>query len=195
MSNLMSRELARKLTERIVGWLTPTLDTMVEAGILKRRCAVITVLDPTIPYHPDVDVESVVLAQVIWGDRDHPEVGRFTAISLKKAEITWRTGRPSREVQALHPHLLKETDTVWGGSVVLDDLIVACSGVQDYFDEMIAMMIAAMTKGLLTYHRQEVMKDNPADFYDVAVRSWQERWTDLSPSGDGGGLPLITTHG
>ncbi|NTW62397.1 hypothetical protein HGB25_03250, partial [Candidatus Saccharibacteria bacterium] len=59
-----------------------------------------------------------------------------------KAEVTWATRRPSREVQQTAPHLYEAEDTKWGGSVIREDLIVAFSGVQAIFDEMIAGWLA-----------------------------------------------------
>ena len=52
------------------------------------------------------------------------------------------TGLPSRQVQQESPHLYRHGDTKWGGSVVRNGLIVAFSGVQAVFDEMIAGWMA-----------------------------------------------------
>lgn len=68
---------------------------------------------------------------------------RFRAMALSKAERTVRTGRPTAE---LSPHYLQPGDTTSWGSVVLDDIVVACCGVQSHYDEMFAMWVAAAVK-------------------------------------------------
>ena len=67
----------------------------------------------------------------------------YEFIALSKAEISVRTRKATAE---LEPHYLLRGDTVYGESVVLDDIVVACSGVEPYYDEMFSMWIAAAIK-------------------------------------------------
>lgn len=67
----------------------------------------------------------------------------YEKIALSKAEKSARTGKGSAE---LPPHYLLDGDTVFWGSVVLDEIVVACSGVEPYYDEMFSMWIAAAIK-------------------------------------------------
>ena len=59
------------------------------------------------------------------------------------------------------PHLLLVGDTVYGGSASYEGLIVAGSGVQDYFDEAISALIAALLWGLIK-ERQVRYRDQRA---------------------------------
>jgi hypothetical protein len=80
--------------------------------------------------------------------KDSARTARTTDISRSKAEIHFRTGRPSLEIQARRPHALLVGDTIWGGSADHEGIIVAASGVQSYFDETICGIIAAILWGL-----------------------------------------------
>jgi hypothetical protein len=69
-------------------------------------------------------------------------------VARAKAAIHFRTGRPSAEIQARHAHSLLVGDTIWGGSASYEGIIVAVSGIQAFYDEAIAAMIAAILWGL-----------------------------------------------
>ena len=72
---------------------------------------------------------------------EHP----FDVIALSKAQISARTGKGTAE---LPPHYRFAGETVWWGSVVLDDIVVACSGVEPWYDTMFSGWIAATIKAL-----------------------------------------------
>lgn len=82
----------------------------------------------------------------------------YAKIALSKAEKSVRTGKASGD---LSPHYLREGDTIYWGSVVLDDIVVACSGVQPYYDEMFAMWIAAAIKAEAKRAFEEYREKNP----------------------------------
>lgn len=82
------------------------------------------------------------------GGKDPDRVNRTTNISRAKAQIHFRTGRPSAEIQARRPGALLVGDTIWGGSAEHEGIIVAASGIQGYFDETICGMVAAILWGL-----------------------------------------------
>ncbi len=67
---------------------------------------------------------------------------QYDLIAHDKAVLTARTGLPSRDVQLLHPELLEKGDTKFWGSAIVGNIIVACSGVEPYFDEMFAWQYA-----------------------------------------------------
>jgi len=77
---------------------------------------------------------------------DHSEWEHdYTKIALSKAEKSARTGKSTAE---LAPHYLIRSDTIYWGSVVIDDIVVACSGVEPYYDEMFSGWIAITIKAL-----------------------------------------------
>lgn len=80
--------------------------------------------------------------------KDPARVAHTTAIARGKAQLHFRTGRPSLEVQARKPHVLQVGDTIYGGSSDHEGIIVAASGVQSCFDETISAIVAAILWGL-----------------------------------------------
>ncbi len=80
----------------------------------------------------------------------------YERVALSKAELSVRTGIGTYE---LAPHYRLSGDTVYSGSVVIDGIIVACSGVEGYFDEMIAGWIAVTIKGLCKHKHAQIPKE------------------------------------
>lgn len=74
----------------------------------------------------------------------------YAGFARAKARVAWRTGQDGHHVQELRPHMLVPGDTVLWGSVVLDGLVVSCSGAQPWYDEAfagtVAMCLRAMAK-------------------------------------------------
>lgn len=130
----------------VLAWklVKPTITALLDNGLIEHSNVHIVVLDPTMPYAPGVSFQDVVLHQFSYGIYEviYEEVAR------SKAEISWRTGYPSHQVQQMYPYLWKEEDTIWGGSAVQYGLIVACSGLPWEFDWTISNMMIAMIQGL-----------------------------------------------
>ncbi len=80
--------------------------------------------------------------------KDPARIAHTTAISRGKAQLHFRTGRPSLTAQARMPHVLQVGDTIYGGSSDHEGIIVAASGVQSCFDETISAIVAAILWGL-----------------------------------------------
>ena len=106
-----------------------------------------------------------VLAALPFGENAE----KYKLIAESKAGISARTGLSSREVQLMHPELIEPTDTMYWGSVVAGDLIVAGSGIQAFFDETIAQMVLALCLGMVQYNLEErrtVAQAAGGDFYN-----------------------------
>lgn len=128
-------------------------------GLLKTVCK-----RPTLAVVMGIRQDDGVFAEVFtmnFGDSstwEHP----FEDIAFAKAELTAKHNMPSREVQLMHPELLEVgTDDEMGdikywGSAIVGNLVVACSGVESYFDEAFSYMIAYLWLGLIQ-HEQERM--------------------------------------
>ena len=142
-----------ELAEQALALALPTIEALMESHT-SRKLMGIVMLGPS---------GEIVLERGIGPDADRPEFAEllqtFGAIACSKAEIHFRTGRPSREVHDRAPHLLLVGDTVYGGSAAYEGLIVAGSGVQDYFDETIAAILAAAFWGLIK-ERQARYRDH-----------------------------------
>lgn len=122
---------------------------LIEAT-LKSRCKrqhlaiVVTTTEAILPRNPEQVFGNDCLYTTTLGnlaDWEYP----YTEIALSKAEKSARTGKGSAE---LSPHYLIDGDVIYWGSVVLEDIVVACSGVEPYYDEMFSMWIASAIKAL-----------------------------------------------
>ncbi len=150
----------KNLAEAAIRLSLPSILAMMEEGVANKPCLHIVILNPAARYNRHSGVKSVVMAdcsvnQELWpADRDYQK------ISLAKAGLSWRTGYSSREVQQRYPHLMEPGDVVYPGSVVVDGLIVACSGVQGYLDEYFADTVARCGLALCRHRRIEMVGDN-----------------------------------
>ena len=122
----------REICQRAWSIVLPSVWAARDDGVTNKHAGTIIVLDPSTG-------EVLFQARVTM---DHPEAEKYDEIALAKADLSWRNKRPSREIQQAAPHLYVAGDTKWGGSVVRDGLVVAFSGVQAVFDEMIAGWVA-----------------------------------------------------
>lgn len=142
-----------ELAEQAVALALPTIEVLMESHT-SRKLMDIVMLGPN---------GEIILDRCIGPDAAKPEFAElrqaFAEIARSKAAIHYRTGRPSREVHDRAPHLLLVGDTVYGGSASYEGLIVAGSGVQDYFDETIAAILAATFWGLIK-ERQARYRDH-----------------------------------
>lgn len=96
-----------------------------------------------------------IFEQTIDSNGRHDDA-KYRRLAHAKAHLTRRTGMASREVQQRAPHLLQYSDVKWGGSTVRDGLIVAFSGVQAAYDEMIAEW---MTSAIIAMCRHEMTRE------------------------------------
>lgn len=82
----------------------------------------------------------------------------YRGFARAKAQLSWKTGMDTHAVQQLKPHLLARGDTLLWGSVVLDQIIVAASGADPWYDEAfagsIAMCLRAVAKKAVAAQRE-----------------------------------------
>jgi hypothetical protein len=128
----------------------------------KRKVLAIVIMDPGKPFGSGVTFEDAILCKLSYGK---PPV-KYTLIALEKAEVTWRTGLPSHVVQQQAPHLLKAHNTKWGGSAIHEGIVVACSGVEWYLDQLFSQIIAATCAALVIGEMENVMVSNAAFMLD-----------------------------
>ncbi len=150
------------------GILTPGLVTeaylmvlpMIQAT-LKSRCkrqhlaVIVTTTENILPRNHEQSFHDDCLLVLAIGTQEEWEYP-YRDIALSKAEKSARTGKDTAE---LSPHYLIDADTVYWGSVVLEDIVVACSGVEPYYDEMFSMWIAAAIKALAKKRFAELSPD------------------------------------
>lgn len=125
-------------------------------GILRtRKVLAVTIITPEGEVYNELYGEDA-------SDRDqwdHP----FDEISLGKARLSDEHKMSSREIQLLHPALLKSGDIKYWGSVHQDGYTVACSGIQPYFDEAVAKSIMAVMMASLEHAAKNVSETTPGE--------------------------------
>ena len=72
----------------------------------------------------------------------------YARFARAKALVSWRNQMDSHAVQALRPYLLEPGQTLLWGSVCLDGLVVAVSGMQPWFDEALAGVVACCLRAV-----------------------------------------------
>jgi hypothetical protein len=147
MAYLDSYFINRAAAEQAVQLCMPMIDAAMEsreAGasgffyivIMKPGCT-----QDTCNFSDAILYEYAVGDQKKW-DADYGEFARA------KVKLAWRTGMDADIVQQRMPHLLEEGDTVLGGAIVLDGIVVGVSGADPWYDEAFAGAIAMCLRAL-----------------------------------------------
>ena len=128
------------LAYEAVQTLKPQIEQFLQQHAKRQHLAiVVTAVEEISPRSPDKSFEEDCLVVDSIGDPNDWEHD-YKSIALSKAEKSVRTGMATAK---LGPQYLLDADTVFWGSEVLDGIVVACSGVEPYYDEMVSMWIAA----------------------------------------------------
>ena len=166
----MSVVLTEGLAQKAIPIVEVAYKAALEAELLKRADLHMVIMDPTQVY--DGKPDSVIFRAAILLEHSFTEPikweRRYDLIARQKAQATWRTGLPTRVIRECMPHLLEVGNTRYGGSVNVDGIIVACSGVQPWFDEMFAGIAAMILRGLANDHMQTVIIPGDEDFLVTA---------------------------
>lgn len=162
MSAILTEDLARKA----IPIVEAAYKAVVNAGWLKCNDLHMVIMDPTEIYAGEPCLESFQMAILLEHSFTDPDKWEhpYNEIARAKTHATWRTGLPTRFIRECAPHLLKYGNTRYGGSVNVDGIIVACSGVQPWFDEMFSGIAAMTLRGLANDHMQTVVIPGEDDF-------------------------------
>ena len=78
----------------------------------------------------------------------------YDELARKKAEQAWRERQPNVVLQTSHPSSLREDDIRFYGSFVYGNVVVACSGVEEWFDMLISGWIALAFEQIAVHEHQ-----------------------------------------
>lgn len=157
MSALLTQVEAAKAVEMVL----PAVQTLMGQGVLKRHHLHIVVLDPAFtPADLPVGVwrEKAILYEHSLGDPKEWQKP-YDMFARSKAFLSWRYGLPTQVIQTRCPHLLEAGETAYYGSAVSDGLVVGVSGVQPYYDQMIASWVLEACRALAIERHLEVKTD------------------------------------
>ncbi len=158
MSAILTKELVKKALPIITG----AHELFWDMDLLKRKDLHMVIMDPGKPYGTCGFKEAMLFEHSFTPPKywEHPYAG----IARQKASVTWRTGHPSRIVRECMPHLLAAGESRYGGSVNVDGLVVAASGVQPWYDEALSGIAAHVLKGVANEYMQTVVIPGQDDF-------------------------------
>ncbi|WP_264876809.1 hypothetical protein [Vibrio agarivorans] len=108
--------------------------------------------------------EDAILYQTSLGDPDSWTI-RFDHLAQKKAAQAWRESTSNVQLQQIHPSSLREEDVLFYGSFVYGNIVVACSGVQQWYDMLISSWIALAIEQLMMHEYQTQKIENPTQTY------------------------------
>ena len=80
-----------------------------------------------------------------------------------KARQVRKFGLPNQIVVERMPHLLKGHDTKFWGSALKDGIVVAASGVEPWFDQLISEMVASVCQALCIDKMQKSILQEEGD--------------------------------
>lgn len=153
--------------------ILPTIQAAAANGTFNKYAGSMVVLDPAIPYEPkycnainDDTFQDLVFWDTSIGSWDEHDIAQYEAIARAKAFTSYLTGLPSHLVRQQFPALYVPGMTKWGGSAVAGTgpmkLIVAFSGVQWNFDQMVSEMMISAIQALCLQEMRNVMASDEA---------------------------------
>lgn len=136
-----------EFAKQAVELVRPSIDALFERT--NRKELHIVIMDPRLkPW--ESDFESAILHQEsikTMGSWEHP----FDDFARNKAEQAWRESQPNVLLQTRHPSSLRAGDVPFYGSFVYGNVVVACSGVEQWFDMLISGWIAVAFEQLMVH--------------------------------------------
>lgn len=140
---LLTKALAQEAMDRLL----PVLQAAIEdPEVCETGALAVVMLDPARSHH-EHGFDDALLLEHGLGDRGDWDADHFE-LARAKARLSWESGGDSRAAQA-RPHLLRSGDTLVGGGVNLEGLVVGVSGAHPWYDEALALSLAAMLRGLV----------------------------------------------
>lgn len=163
LPKFLTPELAQEAIDRVLNAMMPDL----LGGRFKHPKCHIVVLVPVMldesaedyPNYPNMPLRPHVLREHSLGKEDGWQYD-YANIAKCKGLQRWQDRNDDRT--DCMPHLLFAGDTPFWGAVKRHGIVVACSGVQPYFDKMIAGMVADMIIAL-AYHAWMTSADKADD--------------------------------
>lgn len=140
----MSHLLTPDVAERAVAMVLPGVLALMVDGTFRQKDLHIVVARPGVSpplEQAQWDTRGILYEHSI-GDTD-AWTKPYAQIARSKCYLSWKHGLPTHVIQTRMPWLLEPGDTVFYGSAVSDGLVVAASGVQAWFDQMVSEWVLA----------------------------------------------------
>ncbi len=147
------------VARRAIHLALPTIArAMTDPAAGDSGCLHIVVMDPlaapeSVPFEQAILCEHSI-NRANW-DADYVQFARA------KARVSWQARCDSHAVQALRPWLVRPGQTLLWGSVWQDGLVVAVSGMQPWFDEALAGVVACCLQASAKARAVEAAREGP----------------------------------
>jgi len=139
-----------KLAQDAVALVKPSIEKLFERT--NRQELHIVIMDPRLkPW--ESSFEDAILYEESIQTLDEWEFP-FNEFARNKANQAWRAGQANLATQSLHPSSMREGDLGFYGTFVYGDVVVACSGVEQWYDMMMAGWIAVAFEQLAIAEQQ-----------------------------------------
>lgn len=140
----------KDIAAEAVTLVKPAIETLFQRT--NRKELHIVIMDPRIkPW--EASFEDAILYQESIKTLETWELP-FDEFARSKAKQAWREGVPNIVAQSQHPSSLREDDLPFYGSFVYGNIVVACSGVEQWFDMLISGWIALSFEQLMIHERE-----------------------------------------
>jgi hypothetical protein len=147
----------QELVADAIDLVRPSIERLFERTV--RQELHIVVMNPRMkPWEgsfEDALLHQQSLGQPEQWDKPYDELAR------QKARQAWRNRSPNIYQQLVHPSSLQEDDVLFMGTFVYGDIVVACSGVQPWYDMLISGWIALTIEQLSMHEYQTIKQENP----------------------------------
>lgn len=128
-----------KVFNKAIEMALPTIQIMMNHGVAKRHHLQI--------YAGGVK-ESVIVSKSLGDTKDWEN--QYDEVAMSKFKLTQEHKMSTRDIQQKKPNVLGVPGTtIWWGSWIESDIVVACSGVQPWIDELISKIIVDIILGLM----------------------------------------------
>jgi hypothetical protein len=150
----------RLLHDQVYALCKPSIDLLLEQ-YAKRKHYHIVIMDPKKkPW--ECPFKEAILAEFSQG-KDAWEYD-YERIARSKAEQAWREQRANLLTNMLGPATLRSGDTIYWGSFEYYGMFTSCSGIEPYFDMLIAGWLALayqqLSQHYLTKHKTAYPNDD-----------------------------------
>lgn len=110
----------------------------------------------------EIHFDAAILLEQAVGDRRNWDAD-YAAFARAKARLSWHSGLDSSHMQNSRAHALSPDDTLLWGSVCLDGVVVGVSGAHPWYDEALALTVAANLRAIAKARHAAALSPSATD--------------------------------
>ncbi|GLT13828.1 hypothetical protein [Vibrio algivorus] len=148
---------AKSIVKDAIDVVTPSIEKLFERT--NRKELHIVVMNPELkPW--ESSFEDAILYEKSLGEPESWTIP-FNQLARQKAKQAWRDSVANINTQTQHPASIREGDILFYGSFVYGNIVVACSGVEQWYDMLISGWIAVAIEQITMSEYQNNKISNP----------------------------------